>query len=62
MPNAPLPQSPITAPRKRPKTGLIITILGAIVIFVSAVIYLIAGNATVGIVGIILVIITGIFA
>ena len=61
MPNAPLPQSPTTTPSKRPKTGLIITILGAIVIFVSAVIYLIAGNATVGIVGIVFIIITGIF-
>ena len=60
-PNAPLPQSPTITSSKRPKTGLIITILGAIVIFVSAVIYLIAGNATVGIVGIVLVIITGIF-
>ena len=61
MPNVPLPQSPITTSKKRPKTGLIITVLGAIVIFLSAVIYLISGNATVGIVGIVLVIITGIF-
>jgi hypothetical protein len=60
-PNAPLPQSPTTTSKKRPKTGLIITVLGAIVIFLSAVIYLISGNATVGIVGIVLVIITGIF-
>ena len=61
---ASLPPPPPTAAASssmRPKTGLIITVLGAIVIFVSAVIYLIHGNATVGIVGIAFVIITGIF-
>lgn len=61
MSNAPLPQSLTTTSKKRPKTGLIITVLGAIIIFLSAVVYLISGNATVGVVGIVLVIITGIF-
>lgn len=46
---------------KRPKLGYIITLLGGIVIFLAAIEYLACGNATVGVVGIILVILTVLF-
>ncbi len=46
----------------KPKIGLIASLLGALIIFIAAIVYLAKGNAAVGIVGILLVFATVIFA
>jgi|SRR5208337_3543913 len=58
---SPPPQSPITASSKHPKTGLIVTIIGVLIIFLAAVVYLAIGNAVPGIVGILFVIVIAVF-
>ena len=55
----PPPPSPNTS--KRPKWGLIVSLLGALVISVTAIAYFIGGNALAGVLGIIFVILTVIF-
>ena len=49
-PPPPLPSQPTTAVNKLPKGGLIVTLLGLAIIFLSAVAYLVLHNPTAGIV------------
>jgi hypothetical protein len=60
-PPPPLPSQPTTAVNKLPKGGLIVTLLGLAIIFLSAVAYLALHNATAGIVGLIFVIVIAFF-
>ena len=57
----PPPQSPVTASGKHSKTGLIITVIGTVIIFLAAVVYIAIGQAVVGIVGIFFVIVIAFF-
>ena len=57
----PPPQPAPSPPIKHSRTGLIITVIGTLIIFVDAVIYVAIGNATVGIVGILFVILIAYF-
>ena len=60
IPNPP-PEPTHSPPIKHSRTGLIITLIGTLIIFVDAVIYVAIGNATVGIVGILFVILIAYF-
>jgi uncharacterized membrane protein YvbJ len=52
---------PTTTVNKLPRTGLIVTLLGLAIIFLSAIAYIVLHNVTVGIVGLIFVIIIAFF-
>jgi len=54
-------QSPIPASAKHPRIGLIVTMIGVLVIFLAAIVYLVIGQAAVGIVGIFFVIVIAYF-
>ncbi len=55
------PQSPTTASSKHSKAGFIVTIIGVLITFIAAVVYLAIGNSVPGIVGILFVIIMAVF-
>jgi len=60
-PPSPPSSQPVATAIKLPKGGLIVTLLGLAIIFLSAVAYLVLHNPTVGIVGLIFVIIIAFF-
>lgn len=48
--------------KEKPRMGFIASLFGALIIFIAAIVYFALGNATAGIVGIVFVIASGIFA
>jgi membrane protein implicated in regulation of membrane protease activity len=60
-PASPPPQSPTTASGKYSKAGFIVTIIGVLITFIAAVVYLATGDSVPGIVGILFVIIMAVF-